>query len=900
MRRKLHIPITGALIIFMLFALVGSIAAAELLCFPSTGPGENITGTLPSTPNTPQIFFATVFNLTVNGVSQFGFCTDLAHHITLGCFNNSTFETLDPLVSCTIQYYPPLGTLSNDEAAARQAAVWHYSDGFIPTDPATILPIYKAIIADITDKSTHDLCDSLQNPSLTITPSNATIFLLPNGSGGFLPASQTYLVTLTKFGKPWANHEVDFRNPPTLGTLDHYSLITDSNGQGHVTLTNTTPGAGIVEAKSANPVQIGQRINPGSNLQLLALPGSIGSSIPASVSQQWKAGAALTINKFNDVNHNGAFDDGDYLMNWQVKYRATGAADFTTLSLGDDGTETVAVDPSKTYEICEVPVTHWQRVVPADGDCYENVTPPFTASFGNAHLPALIIEKYNDLNGNGQRDDGEPGLNGWSFTGEEHCPNGASMLSYGTTANGGFLYYNLSGLGCQDHIVETAQPNWYSSTGTTRDVALAELQVYSVEFGNFQPGILTVHKNWYQNNQPITPDANLDTQVCIKRVGPGELLPAVIPIDALGRSLNADADGFFCQSFTSVGGWGQLQPGEYEIVEHPPAGWQQASLVPDVTITGGQGQTVEIRNDSMTAQLTVIKQVVNDNNGTAAPADFTMHVDGTHVTMPAFPGSSDGTTVVLDAGGFKVSETGPDGYTATYSGDCSGNLNVGDHKTCTIINDDVPPAPVCTDPNPDRDLKNAQSFLIGPDFNSGQITNTSLTCSYDVGIASYQKPDDNLDHQITFDHQVITIPPNTTLTLGPVNMPACAAQVDLFYGDYLPSLDGQHYDQRRIDSRNLGGTNFCQTQAPPPPDQDSDGIGDAQDNCPAVANPDQTDSNGNGVGDACEPPAPPDQDTDGIADAQDNCPLVPNSDQLDSNHNGVGDACEPPEVTPAP
>ena len=37
----------------------------------------------------------------------------------------------------------------------------------------------------------------------------------------------------------------------------------------------------------------------------------------------------------------------------------------------------------------------------------------------------------------------------------------------------------------------------------------------------------------------------------------------------------------------------------------------------------------------------------------------------------------------------------------------------------------------------------------------------------------------------------------------------------------------------------------------------------------------------------------PDADGDGIPDNVDNCPSVPNPDQLDSDHNGVGDACEP-------
>ncbi|MBL4868852.1 MAG: thrombospondin type 3 repeat-containing protein [Pseudomonadales bacterium] len=71
------------------------------------------------------------------------------------------------------------------------------------------------------------------------------------------------------------------------------------------------------------------------------------------------------------------------------------------------------------------------------------------------------------------------------------------------------------------------------------------------------------------------------------------------------------------------------------------------------------------------------------------------------------------------------------------------------------------------------------------------------------------------------------------------------------------------------------------------PDGDADGIPDAEDNCPSVANAGQEDWNTNGIGDACE-----DSDSDLVMDDIDNCVSTPNTLQEDWNTNGVGDACE--------
>ncbi len=76
-------------------------------------------------------------------------------------------------------------------------------------------------------------------------------------------------------------------------------------------------------------------------------------------------------------------------------------------------------------------------------------------------------------------------------------------------------------------------------------------------------------------------------------------------------------------------------------------------------------------------------------------------------------------------------------------------------------------------------------------------------------------------------------------------------------------------------------------------DPDGDGVDDPPDNCPLVANPDQADNDGDGIGNACDPtPDGPDTDGDGVPDVTDNCDTVVNPGQADTDSDGAGDACD--------
>lgn len=104
-------------------------------------------------------------------------------------------------------------------------------------------------------------------------------------------------------------------------------------------------------------------------------------------------------------------------------------------------------------------------------------------------------------------------------------------------------------------------------------------------------------------------------------------------------------------------------------------------------------------------------------------------------------------------------------------------------------------------------------------------------------------------------------------------------------------------DDEEIGDRTLKSLDITAIKNKYPPgscsvDGDKDGVADASDNCPSVPNPNQSDKDNDGKGDACDSDFG-DKDKDGVLDPKDNCPIVPNPNQADMDKDKVGDVCDP-------
>ena len=209
--------------------------------------------------------------------------------------------------------------------------------------------------------------------------------------------------------------------------------------------------------------------------------------------------------------------------------------------------------------------------------------------------------------------------------------------------------------------------------------------------GNIRAGeskVCTITNTYSASPPPVTTGEIIVTKRVINEGG-GSARPSDFTITVDGNNPTpALFDG--SSSGTTV----TLEPGGYSVTENPlPDYTSSSSNGCTGTVSAGQTKQCVITNTYSaspppvtTGEIIVTKRVINEGGGSARPSDFTITVDGNNPTPALFDGSSSGTTVTLEPGGYSVTENPLPDYTSSSSNGCTGTVSAGQTKQCVITN----------------------------------------------------------------------------------------------------------------------------------------------------------------------------------------------------------------------
>lgn len=224
--------------------------------------------------------------------------------------------------------------------------------------------------------------------------------------------------------------------------------------------------------------------------------------------------------KFNDINGNGVRDaDEPGLEGWTIELLinagtpqeqilattttdATGFYQFTNLGVIQGDID--PTDPSGErrlivpYNVREVLQPGWEQTVAAGGNILlTSGTPSAGNDFGNFQLFSIEGLKYEDLNGNGTQDAGEPVIPNWTFRLFDSNnqpiidPNTNQPVQAVTDAQGVYRFMDLSPFYNNAPVVyrvrEVVQNGWAQTSAMPPDVApLSGGVLPGGDFGNFR------------------------------------------------------------------------------------------------------------------------------------------------------------------------------------------------------------------------------------------------------------------------------------------------------------------------------------------------------------------------------------------------------------------------------
>ncbi len=331
--------------------------------------------------------------------------------------------------------------------------------------------------------------------------------------------------------------------------------------------------------------------------------------------------------KWHDLNGDGVQDaDEPVIGNWtiQLKNLDTLSVDLT---LTDAETGQYRFDglAAGNYRVSELVPPSWAVTHPATG--FYDLSVGFAetvknVNFGNRRAITISGTKFEDLNANGLRDGGEPGVAGWEIYLDTNLNRqfdlGEPLRT--TDANGMYSFTNLApGI----HVVaERPKAGWIQTFPGPADLGLHMFELESgdvidnADFGNYRRGILTGRKiNDFDGDGVLNQNDGLagwqiyldlnengqldrdDNNVPIEPVVETEADDPNTPIMETGRFRFTDLD-----------------PGVYVVAEVPRDGWVQTFPEQDPD-TGRRVHRVSLESGSVVSFLDFGNSVASSIHG---------------------------------------------------------------------------------------------------------------------------------------------------------------------------------------------------------------------------------------------------------------------------------------------
>lgn len=173
--------------------------------------------------------------------------------------------------------------------------------------------------------------------------------------------------------------------------------------------------------------------------------------------------------KINDLNANGTLDEGEEgLAGWTIQLDRDGNGSIDATTTTDQyGFYRFTGVGTGSYTVSEVQQSGWLQTGPAAGN-YTVVTTSGadigSLDFANVQAASISGTKFEDLDGDGQRDAGEQGLAGWTIFLDKNGNGGldAGEQSTLTDAQGAYGFANL--LPGEYVVAEVMQAGWVQTS----------------------------------------------------------------------------------------------------------------------------------------------------------------------------------------------------------------------------------------------------------------------------------------------------------------------------------------------------------------------------------------------------------------------------------------------------